>query len=364
MDKLLFVLQILPLQVRKDARDLFDREDSIVQKSLVRLKEIIGYQVLYTAEWHMLWAELGSLWPDMTTFVPACARVVEAWCDTLGRRLEDERFECWTEAFLERLKVVNVVKLSLQVAPDETRIRTAWSGPKPALFTISLPKTATLQKEAQTAASAFAEDFESMFDPPKPSGSTSSLQQEVNEQHPTRSREDEDDWAELESVADTTKSTSISTTANRVPYPGPLEPNADILPVLETLPRPEILFSTTTPYVMLVSLNAPNQITIHGTHEPSLRLLAEYLQRWIRTDPQDVRKIPYLRIRLNESIFGLGLFRDSLTVEPYDHHQSRHVVVNVSLVLAFIQGVLGYQRVHEASGAGRWEFRRDTPFAA
>ncbi|OAG44351.1 hypothetical protein AYO21_01347 [Fonsecaea monophora] len=353
----------LPLQIRKDIRDLFDNEDSAVQRSIASLKDIIGYHVACTAEWHMLWVELEPVCPDKTTFVPTVAKLVETWCDTLGKRLEDARFASWTEVFLENLKTVNAVKFSIQVTAGDSRVRTAWLRPKSTSFTISLPKTTRLQTTLQTAGPAFAEDFESMFDPPNCNSSTPSNKPEAENQHP-EIREDDEDWAELESVADTTKSTSISTTANRVvPYPAPLEPSTDVLPALETLPRPEILFRTTSPYVMLVSSGGQSKLTVNGTHEPSLRLLAEYLQRWTKTDPQDVRKIPYLRIKLNESNFGLGLFRDSLTIEPFDYHQ-RQAVVNVTLVLAFIQGVLGYRRIPGTSGAGQWEFQRDTPFAA
>jgi hypothetical protein len=115
-----------------------------------------------------------------------------------------------------------------------------------------------------------------------------------------------------------------------------------------------------TPYLIYVSSNGSNKVTVTGSHEPNLRLLAEYLQRWVKNDPQDVRKIPYLRVRLVESNFGLGLFYDSLTIEPWDHHQ-RHVVMNPVLILAFIQGVLGYQSIQETSGQGYWEFKRTRP---
>jgi len=77
-------------------------------------------------------------------------------------------------------------------------------------------------------------------------------------------------------------------------------------------------------------------------------------------DP-DPFQIPYLRIKLVESNFGLGLFYDTLTIEPFDHHQ-RHAVVNVVLILAFIEGVLGYHPMPDTSGSGHWEFRRTTPF--
>jgi hypothetical protein len=71
-------------------------------------------------------------------------------------------------------------------------------------------------------------------------------------------------------------------------------------------------------------------------------------------------QVPLLRVSLAESHFGLGLSHDTLTIEPYDHLQ-RHVEVNPTLVLAFVEGVLGYRRVTGA-GMGTWEFQREVGF--
>ena len=64
----------------------------------------------------MLWAELESVYPDQATFIPGITKVVEAWCDSLIRRLEDDNFEPWTEVLLDKLKPGNAVKLSIQVS--------------------------------------------------------------------------------------------------------------------------------------------------------------------------------------------------------------------------------------------------------
>ena len=63
---------------------------------------------------------------------------------------------------------------------------------------------------------------------------------------------------------------------------------------------------------------------------------------------------------LHESTFGLGLTYDTLTLEPYSHGQ-RHVEVNATVILAFVEAVLGY-KLTNTSGAGFWEFRRDVGF--
>ena len=63
----------------------------------------------------MLWTELEPKFPDKATFVPNVAGVIAAWCETLGTRLEDDRFTDWTEDLLGKLESVRSVKLHVQV---------------------------------------------------------------------------------------------------------------------------------------------------------------------------------------------------------------------------------------------------------
>lgn len=158
--------------------------------------------------------------------------------------------------------------LTSQVA-NEPRPKTTWSLTKPA-FTIVLPNKSTFH--AATSGSGFQTDFENLFDDSRPSVSSNKIEESF-------SRDDE--WSNIESVADS-RSVQIRTVE---------EPEVpDTLPSLHTLPRPDLLFNTTTPYLMQISYSGANGVTIFGSHEPSLRLLSEYLQRWIKVDPQDVRK--------------------------------------------------------------------------
>lgn len=63
----------------------------------------------------MLWQELESVHADKSTFVPTIAGVIETWCHTLSCRLEDDKYEDWTETFLEKLVAVHAVKLLVHV---------------------------------------------------------------------------------------------------------------------------------------------------------------------------------------------------------------------------------------------------------
>jgi hypothetical protein len=79
------------------------------------LEGIIGLKVSCNLEWDMLWTELEPKFPDKATFVPNVAGVIAAWCETLGARLEDDRFANWTEDLLGKLESVRSVKLHVQV---------------------------------------------------------------------------------------------------------------------------------------------------------------------------------------------------------------------------------------------------------
>ena len=65
----------------------------------------------------------------------------------------------------------------------------------------------------------------------------------------------------------------------------------DVLPTVETLSRPDILFRSLTPYLLNVTLQSTNKLVVQGTHEPSLQLLSDYLQRWMKRDHRDIRKV-------------------------------------------------------------------------
>lgn len=79
----------------------------------------------------------------------------------------------------------------------------------------------------------------------------------------------------------------------------------------------------------------------------------------------DTIQIPIVNITLHESHFGLGLSHDTLTIEAHDQARNR-VELNLTTVLVFLEGVLGYRVVHRPTGGwgGPWELRRDVGFTA
>jgi len=112
-----------PLQLRKDVRDGYEKREAAVQQSFKKLADVVGYPVSCEPEWQMLWQELENVYSDKTTFVPTIAGVIETWCHTLARRLEDDKHEAWTETFLEKLTSVRAVKLLVHVNFHSNRYR-------------------------------------------------------------------------------------------------------------------------------------------------------------------------------------------------------------------------------------------------
>ena len=167
-------------------------------------------------------------------------------------------------------------------------------------------------------------------------------------------------------------------------------PTPTTFPTLTSLPRPDLLFSSTPPYLIHIrflpsSYSTPNsyqqgplsKIHVSATHPPSLQLLHDYFRRWTRRDPNastDVSRgeIPMVNYTLFSSVLGPGAVIDTLVIEPWSQIGARRgdgYVASVVQVLAFVEGVLGYKRVGgdqrgTCSGDGVfWELRRDIGFA-
>ena len=61
-------------------------------------------------------------------------------------------------------------------------------------------------------------------------------------------------------------------------------------------------------------------------------------------------------------MFGYGALLDALTITP-NNFRGQWDHVNPVLCISFIESVLGYRNIPELSSAGRWQFKRDEPFA-
>jgi hypothetical protein len=67
-----------------------------------------------------------------------------------------------------------------------------------------------------------------------------------------------------------------------------------------------------------------------------------------------------LKTRLVPSMFGMGMFNDTLIIEPFSDQQAkRELGINPLLMQAFIEGVLGYRLVDQNVSTAVWDFRKE-----
>lgn len=87
-----------------------------MQRSLSRVKEVLGAEVACRPEWMILLAELERVYAgDKGQLAAAVASSVDAWCTALATLLEDEEHNAaWAEELLERC-VAGSSRLSLFV---------------------------------------------------------------------------------------------------------------------------------------------------------------------------------------------------------------------------------------------------------
>lgn len=225
------------------------------------------------------------------------------------------------------------------------RPKVSFSNDKPA-FILLIPAKTT--QASLNPNSGFYSDFEALF-------SQNSTQKNIDVPK-------DDEWADIDSAGN---STNVAIRE--------LNTISDALLDVQTLARPDLLFPTVSPYILRMTCSGTT-MTLQGTHEPSIKLLEAYFKKWVKIDPHDTRRVgssttilfvltdsmkpPFLKIKLVESLFGPGLFYDTLEIEPYDTNQARRITINPTLVQAFIEGVMEYKPVQSSSDRAFCEFRK------
>ncbi|KAJ6515050.1 hypothetical protein C8R47DRAFT_500782 [Mycena vitilis] len=302
----------LPLKVRMDIRDLWDSSTSSVTESVSSLNKVLGHTITPRVEWPILWAELKTEFTDNSAFVPLVVRYTIAWYERLIGRLENDRHADWTDQLLNVItEGANRKALTLHIEPAE-RIpvpSTKWNA-KLATFQLCVPKAEPVSQTKLD--STYDKCFENLFNADAKDA----------------------DWDDLAveapiSVAQRSGAISPSDEAQTVIR----------LPVLDAIARPPDLFKTSGPHILIVEERVPH-IIVQSSHEPSLELLAAYLNKWGKSNPNDSQKRSILKAELIESEYFYGVM-DTLAIER--NMGRRDTPLNPTLVLAFIEGVMGYK---------------------
>ncbi|KAF7309893.1 hypothetical protein MIND_00361600 [Mycena indigotica] len=309
----------LPLKVRMDIRDQWDNAQSSVREAIATLKKVLGHTIEPRIEWPLLWGALKEKFPDNTVFVPTIVRYTISWYERLSARLENEAYADWAEQLLEALQDGRWLSLTIEAAESKvTRPVAKWEA-KFATFNFYIPKTEPVsQAKLETG---LDKDLENLFNDDAK----------------------DDDWAEVKVEAISTRPTLPPARVTAVAAPiGDELPIIERMPVLDGLARPNQLFQSTAPYILIVEERGAT-IVVQSSHESSLELLSSYLNKWSRGNPNDSQRRAILKVDLLESESFQGMF-DTLTVER-TMARNNGQPINPAFILAFVEGVLGYQLV-------------------
>ncbi|CAA7267280.1 unnamed protein product [Cyclocybe aegerita] len=340
----------LPLKVRADIRDQWDSPKAAIHSSVESLAQTLGHKVVPQVQWALLYNAVKETFPDKATFVPTVSRVVIALYGRLLSRIENEAHTNWTDELLDVLaKKPPGPEWMLQVEPSGAnssarRPRVTWKADVGAFY-LEIPNHEPPMHA--TIDAGFDQDLDGLFLAPG-SIATTPLDDD-----------DREEWAEVTTVETRTAPPGARLLPSKMPgspQPIPMASTVQRLPTIETLARPTELFRVTPPHTLIVDAST-SPLTVQGSHQPSLELLANYLKKWAKIDSNDSLKRPVLKVSLAESPFYFGVI-DSISIEPTWSLSRNKEPINPSVLLAFIEGVLGYRETY--TNGVRWVFKNDS----
>ncbi|KAF5655967.1 cytochrome family 51 (sterol 14-demethylase) [Fusarium heterosporum] len=277
----------LPLKAKVSIRDNWTNSDSPAQKSIAKLKVVLGLEIHCEPQWPILVSELENVWDDKSQLVASAVSETERPC-------------------------------------------TKWSDAKLG-FVLYIPKAVVYQPVQFSE--LFKEQLLEVFEEKQSSKPTTVFSTTG------------DEWAD---VANEREEQSITLPSATVDY----------LPDASTMPKPGSLLQN-APYHLFVYASGKNKIEIECSHSQTLEVLAEYLRKWTRINPNLTNKPPAVEIGLNHANCGFGLESDRLTLFCESRYGSGFTV-SATMILNLVEGVFGYERVYGDSSS--WHYRRDTPF--
>ena len=272
-----------------------------MQKSIAEVKKLIGHDIVVEPEWQLLWAELQKHYSDNSRFVPDVVQVVVAWFRSLCELAEDDTNEEWTETLLDKLKSTHMLKIlfdvrtkpqcasiarshALQVTNEGPS--TSWSD-KHNVFEIRFPKNMPISQSRML--SGFHTELRQAFEVPSARTMPDRI---ASSAHVTEEGFTDVDPSDFDS-------TSILTPATTERFVS-RAPTVDALPNMRMLERPEDLMRK-PPYHMILTHNQYGKfITIQGSHQPSLELIAEYFKKWCKKNHNQSNRVFALSSVLHE----------------------------------------------------------------
>ncbi|EPE05229.1 hypothetical protein F503_03834 [Ophiostoma piceae UAMH 11346] len=358
---------ISPLKLQIAIRDYWDKDSSAVQIARAALRDVVGYPIRVDPEWLQLLGTLDTVYADRGALATAVAGCVEIWCKVFAELVEgaeeaDDAQREWAEALMENLQPRIGLRLFVDVAEPSlhTKPGTEWSEDR-AAFYLYLPAKQPVAVPSENAALYRGGLLRCFNEKEK-----MTLAEQADEKEREKEKEKKnDDWADIEMDKATGTAQVVDPTPVQSSLTLPARPaltetrskaKSEYLPSVESLPRPDELFLR-PPYHIIVSDYGAKKVIVQGSHGPSLNLLGEYMKRWCRINHQDSRKPAAVEVKYNQSCWAASPMHDQVTLTSEGNNI---YYFNPTVVLAFIEGVLGYDLVSTEQGV--WTYRRTEAF--
>ena len=342
----------------------FVSETSVIQSQLALLSRDLGHEVIVEADWQRLLDEFGE--QQNPTIVKVAAEIVIAWTIEVYRILDDPKSDDWMGKLLTHLvEAGGKLRVMLDMW-ENTQVGTSWSDERKGFF-VHLPKHFFfVRKTFNRGLDPVREEFkkslplcsfqatekgkeDSKPEPGKGAGTATELELGLKQ----LSVRDE----KRKVTATNSKATTTSSTSSAQPKPSQFPTVASLPSLSEICSKP--------PYHITIQDNSnpirdnsrkPGWIRIHGSHGSSLKFIDQYISKWIPHVVMESEDSPPTIDGVVNGALSTLTIRKKVSGALAARGQS----VTVPMVLAIVEGTLGYEVVWQ--GDGEYRLRRDAPF--
>lgn len=333
--------------------------------------------MIIEVDWQRLLDEFG--YQEELTIVDAAHDIMVPWCRELCSILFHPDSDDWLTRLLTRLAKANgKLRVMLDVW-ENSQLGTTWSDERNGFF-VHLPKhflflrralnrgelviCKEFQKELLSCFVTTANDKEDSNPELGKEVSTGTAMESLKQ----LSVGDEKSGGERSSTANgaapaaacktqpnvaNAKTTTTSSASSTKPKPA--KPAS--FPTVASLPTLSEICSRPPYHITIQDGSKPGWISIHGSHGASLKLIDKYISKWtpsVEMESEDGP--PTIDKAVNGALTTLTIKR-KVVLGGWD---KRPQSVTVPMVLAIIEGTLGYEVVWQ--GSGEYRLRRDAPF--
>ncbi|KAK3395389.1 hypothetical protein B0T20DRAFT_486721 [Sordaria brevicollis] len=359
---------------------IFHTGPSGVRTELDTLSQRLGHEVIVEVDWQGLLDQYGE--QKDPKIVHGVCDIIYAWCIELREITSDPERDDWMVELLTRV-VESGGKLRVVVDVwDSAKLGTSWSDERRG-FVVHMPKHFLfVRRVVLSGYNVIRDQFKKIFAScefqateegkkvSKPElGMRTGTAPELASGLEELGLRDDDSMGEgssgaagvMSANAANSKTTTGITTASSSAGP---TLNATPFPTLDSVPSLLELCSM-PPYHLTITEDSNGWIRLRGSHGPSIRFIDLYISKWTPNVLMESEDMPPMEGCSMEHGNHTGTFNNPMRTLKIRQdvslaHVRRPLSMTAPMVLAIVQGTLGYKVVWQ--GSGEYRLRRDEPF--